>query len=158
MAYSTKADVIKITGYSAVTDFIGNDAGYTEDQVIDELIANADALVDAWVKNRYDVPFTGTVPPMIERCSKYIAALDLVAKSQTDSPEYQHIKDQADICFEWLKAVNSGAADIPGASGTKIAAIVSNKGDLKQDFTRDRRDEGGTLDNFGVSRSTGNRP
>lgn len=141
MAYCTLTDIEKQLPPEDViglTDDDGN--GVADEGIVEQAIADADALIDAYCSGRYSVPFS-TVPAMIRACSVDIAIFHLYARRRGVTEKREKRKEEA---IRFLKDVSAGkaglGADAPEASTD--AGPEASRSESERIFTRD------TLENY----------
>lgn len=102
--------------------------GVADEQVINQAIADADAVIDAYLRNRYDVPFS-TVPDIIESISAVISINNLYARRKELIPD-EH-KTRFEKAIELLEDIYRGKINI----GTDILQSELDSTTLNQDKT-----------------------
>ena len=132
MAYSTNNDLLNEYSQSELAILTGDPAGQTinEDR-IDYARSNADALIDAYLYGRFDVPFTDEIYPIIKKISVdiTIALLYEIAYSRTTVPST--ITWRKINAVKMLKDMQQGFVSIMGTTPAVNAPppIISNKGE-----------------------------
>jgi len=119
MAYCTQADLERRYGEQELIDLSdrsGNNA--VDTQVVAEAIADAEALIDSYLEQRYrsKMPFS-PVPTVLERIACSVARYNLYSNSIPEA-----VQKAYDAAVDFLKAVVSGKASLgadeqPPASG-----------------------------------------
>lgn len=113
--------------------------GVADDDVVDQAIADADAMIDAYLRSRYVVPFA-TVPSIIESISAVIAINNLFSRRrETVSPEHQMRYEKA---VELLDNIFRGMIDI-GDSPDVTEKTLLRSSDLNEGkvFSEDSLEE-----------------
>ncbi len=140
MPYSNENDLYLEVGFIELNRLSGS----PDDQVldiarVDHAVAMADAVIDGFLFGRYDVPFTGTIEPLIKKLSIDLAAANLF--------EYQYSKTGMPNTVVWrrinalrlLKDIQEGKVVLKGHSpGTNSPPpIISNKTSSDKYFSDD---------------------
>ncbi|HUU60702.1 MAG TPA: DUF1320 domain-containing protein [Phycisphaerae bacterium] len=161
-AYATRAQLEDRAHPDNVLEWADddNDGSLSDDEaaVVDEMIEDASAMIDAAVGNRYAVPFPST-PQLIEKLCCDIAVYNLAARrgfsTRAGGPTNIYI-DNYKTALETLLAINEGRQSIPGVGAQP--AIQTTPEDPEPDFSVRRRariggdvldeDLDGTLDGY----------
>lgn len=67
--------------------------GVEDDDLFDQILANAAADVDGILGQRFAVPFTGTVPPIVTRASRLLVLQKLYARRGVEFPQASALED-----------------------------------------------------------------
>lgn len=88
MPYSNKSDLLKVIDENTLAQLTDDDAGEAiDDAVIDDAIADADELIDVYLRTRYDVPLSDP-PGILKQISRNLALYNLYARRpETEMPE-----------------------------------------------------------------------
>jgi phage gp36-like protein len=130
MAYSTNDDLLNEYSESELAILTGDPTGQTinEDR-IDYARSNADALIDAYLYGRFDVPFTGEINPIIKKISVDLTVNSLyeIAYSRTTVPST--ITWRKINAVKMLKDMQQGIVSMTGSNPTVNAPppIITNK-------------------------------
>lgn len=89
MAYSTLADLKKYLDPQQTIELSDDDKdGSADTEVIDEVIAAADADIDMYLSNRYTTPFSTPVPQVVKKLSAKMAIYYLwLRRKEAEVPE-----------------------------------------------------------------------
>ena len=94
-------------------------------EIVDDAILRADNMIDAYLRGRYPVPITGTVPQEIKDISTKLAAYNLYRKNmQLTLPD--PVKDEHKQTMSMLKDIQSGKMS-PFEAAVEPTVIVTNK-------------------------------
>lgn len=112
MAYTSLTDLTDRYGARlliSLTDRATPPAGEIDTDVIDEALADTDALIDGYLANRYKLPMD-TTPPLVADIAKAVA----IYKLHVYSPD-QKIKDDHDTAMRQLEKIGEGKIKLPVA-------------------------------------------
>jgi phage gp36-like protein len=131
MAYSTQADIEKRIPKQDLEDLTDDKDLKTPDAVIiAEAIADADVLIDAYLRGRYAVPMS-PVPGFVKRLSIDLAVFYVYERRfNLSTPE--GASDRYKRAVEFLEAIAEGTAKLPAstveapAEESVATPIVSN--------------------------------
>jgi len=102
-----------------------DDVNEIDEELVDDAILRADNTIDAYLRGRYPVPVTGTVPLEIQDISTKIASYNLYRKNmQLTLPDA--IKDEYKQAISMLKDIQAGRMS-PFESSDEPTIIVTNK-------------------------------
>ncbi|MBI5325026.1 MAG: DUF1320 domain-containing protein [Ignavibacteriae bacterium] len=144
MAYSTIEDLLNEYSESELAVLTGDPTGQTinEDR-IDYACGNAEALIDAYLYGRFDVPFTGEINPIIKKISVDLTINNLyeIAYSRTTVPST--ITWRKINAVKMLKDLQSGLVSMTGSSPGVNAPppIISNKTENDEIFDDELLDQ-----------------
>lgn len=125
MAYCIQSDIEKLVPTQELAQ-ITTESGSTPDaDVVTEMIAKADAEIDAYCGSRYTVPFT-TVPDIVASLSVDMAIYHLYSR-RSIAPEVRRLK--YDDAVKFLKDVAAGRATL-GASETTAAGASQDVAEI----------------------------
>ena len=120
MAYADLNDVL--VRYRPIRTMIGSrDLNVTSVEVTSVYIAQAEAYVDAFLGNRFVVPFTGR-PPLITQITSDLAIFFLLAEKTPSVPEFMDSRRQR--ADELLKMLADGELTI--SSATPVTSAGDN--------------------------------
>jgi phage gp36-like protein len=129
MAYSTVTDLKNYLPESVLLQL--TDDSNTDDidsEKIDDCIRRADDLIDGYMRGRYTVPITGTVPVLIKDISTKLAVYFLHKRSlMLTLPD--PIKDDYDYCMQQLSNIQKGRLS-PFDVQTNPVWVVSNTSNM----------------------------
>lgn len=127
MAYSTIEDLKKIMRESEIIELTDDrNTGNVDTLVVDDAIAQADALIDSFMRGRYpaEIP-EGEVPAMISDISTKLAAYNLYGRgTMLTLPE--SIKDGYKWCTKILLKIQDGTIS-PFPAVNEPLIIKTNK-------------------------------
>lgn len=122
MAYATYDDVT--ARYRPVTTMVGTgEFDVTTAEVASVYLAQAEAYVDGYLANRYQVPLT-VASPLITQVTADLAIFHLLAEKLPQVPEF--MDKRKDRCDDILKMLSDGkmriqSATLVGSSGDSYA-------------------------------------
>lgn len=131
MAYCTLDQLTDRFGETLLIDLSHRDGDRPlapDAALFDRVIADADALIDGYLKGRYQLPIAGEVPPILTDLSQAIA----IYKAHSSVAAEKIRKDYEDA-LKTLKDIASGAARLdvagaePAASGSSGARITDRQ-------------------------------
>lgn len=147
MSYSTKADILLQLDSGTLinlTDDIGS--GNVDDNVVNQAIANADALIDSYIGSIYAVPLS-TVPTVIKNVSVDIAIYNLYSRRTDTLPDIR--KDRFTNAMKFLQDIADNKVSLAGVTVSSESILVNT---VKSDraFTIGKKSDGsvGTLDYY----------
>lgn len=110
--YCTETDILKVIKKAEYDKLTASDSGVTTAaQIRDEAIADADSLINGYLKNAVKVLPLADVPKSIKQCSVDIAIFNLHARIQYDEiPDFW--KDRYDARIAFLKDISKGIAGL----------------------------------------------
>lgn len=115
MAYATLEEVI--VGFPAISTLIGaGSLDVSSVQVQSYFIANAEAMVNAALRDRYVVPLAAPVDPVIRRATVDIVICDMVKDRLPKTPEF--IDRRCQSAMATLTKIREGKLDIGSAEPT----------------------------------------
>lgn len=136
MAYCTQDDLLKLVPEAEMAQ-LSAELGNTPDAaVVTEVIARADAEIDAYLAVRYQLPLAET-PPRVKFLSVDLALFHLYSRRSV-APEVRQQKRDEAVAF--LKLVAAGKAEIIGAAGVEVpgdAQDVTEISSATRVFSRD---------------------
>lgn len=116
MSYATKQDMIDRFGETELAQLTDRAAGTTiDDDVLDGALEDADATIDAYVGQRYDLPLAST-PRLLTT-----AACDIARYRLHEDHPPEVARDRYDQAIALLKSIARGEAALD-AGGTEPAA------------------------------------
>ena len=80
MSYCTQSDIEKLIPTLELAELTTESGSTSDATVITEAIGKADAEIDSYCKKHYTVPFTPTIPPVIEAISVDLALYHLYSR------------------------------------------------------------------------------
>jgi len=120
MAYCDQDDLLKLVPEQELAE-LTTEAGETPDaEVVNEIIAQADAEIDAYLAVRYQLPLSET-PARVKALSVDLALYHLYTRRSV-MPEVRRQKYEDAVKF--LKDVGAGRAEIIGAAGLEMSGDV----------------------------------
>lgn len=124
MAYATRAELLQETSEARLLELADDSAtGTLSDPTIqatlDDQLADATALIDSYLVQRYTVPLA-TVPTVIEAACTTIALYTLYLRRET-VPESRRTAYEDTI--RWLEAVAAGRVALPSATAAATATV-----------------------------------
>ncbi|TNF21872.1 MAG: DUF1320 domain-containing protein [Rhodobacteraceae bacterium] len=134
MAYTSLTDLTDRYGARLLISLTDRDtppAGAVDTDVIDEALADTDALIDGYLANRYKLPMDAT-PPLVADIAKAVA----IYKLHVYSPD-QKIKDDYDTALRQLREIGTGAIKLPiaGAEPEDTGGGGARMTDRERPFT-----------------------
>lgn len=129
MPYCTETDILKVIKKAEYDKLTAGDTGVTTSaQIKDEAIADADSLINGYLKNAVKVLPLVFVPKSIKACSVDITIFNLHARIQYDDiPQFW--KDRYDAKIAFLKDISKG---IVGLDQTVTADDENSNVDVNQ--------------------------
>lgn len=107
MAYVTQAELIDRFGSDELLQVADRDNDSSVDsEVTDAAIADADAMIDSYCRNRYTVPFD-PIPGEIRKVAADIARYNL-----WDDQASEEVERRYNHAVTWLKDVSAGRARV----------------------------------------------
>ena len=105
--------------------------GVIDVDVVNEALAETDALIDGYLKGRYKLPLAVT-PPLVNGLAKQIA----IYKLHTHAPD-DKIKDEYDAALKTLVQISQGVVqlDVAGAEPEGASANGVQAKDRERDMT-----------------------
>jgi phage gp36-like protein len=104
-----------------------------ETELVTPCITQAESIIDAMLCERYTVPFTGTIPPLITTIATNIAVFFL--KSNKDPRLIIDSTGAIDLNFrlamDWLTQLQKGTMNLPGIAKIDNAGISSTTEDFQ---------------------------
>ena len=121
MSYATQADLEARFGAKELLDLIPRDDGaggieVDPDRLADGL-AYADGLIESYLAARYTLPIA-PVPDLLMRLACDLARYRLHAEDPTEVVKTNH-----KLAMDWLRALGTGVATLPGVDGAPAATI-----------------------------------
>lgn len=102
-----------------------DDVNEIDEEIVDDAILRADNMIDAYLRGRYPVPITGTVPQEIKDISTRLTAYNLYRKNmQLTLPD--PVKDEQKLAMSMLKSIQSGKMS-PFEAASEPTIFVTNK-------------------------------
>ena len=137
MAYSSDTDLLKEISEAELARLTGDTSGQTIDtDRTDYARENADALIDAYLFGRYDVPFTGDIDPIIKKVSIDLTLANLYDFAYSKATVPSTITWRKINAVKLLKDIRSGdvaLVNIGIGIGTP-PAILSNNNPMKRKY------------------------
>jgi phage gp36-like protein len=135
MAYCTLAQLTDRYGLSLLIDVSHRDGARPAEPdaaLFARVIADADALIDSYLKGRYQLPIAGAVPPVLTDLSQTIALYKAHSSVAGDK-----IRKDYEDALKTLKDIGSGAArlDVAGAEPAASGASGARITDRERPFT-----------------------
>lgn len=130
MAYSIKDDILKALSLDNIIGLTDDDGlGVVDDNVVSQMIADADAVIDTYLEGHYDLPLN-PVPAMIKRLSVALAIYNLYARRpQMEIPESVKTSRQDGIRFlaqVSAKKVSLGAGQPATTTSGGVVLVTGN--------------------------------
>jgi phage gp36-like protein len=132
MPYATLADMNEMFGEPEMIRLTAPDGeldGPVVEEKVDRAIGDATDLIESYLRRRYVVPLTAPVPAAIRRACGHLARFDLAHGDQKEPTEQMRLSRKETI--DWLKALASGDAELPGAvplgGASGAGAMVSDR-------------------------------
>lgn len=137
MGYCTLAELTDRFGETLLIDLSHRDGARPaapDAALFARVIADADALIDSYLKGRYQLPIAGAVPPVLTDLSLAIS----IYKAHASVVAEKFRKDFEDA-LKTLKDIASGAArlDVAGAEPAASGASGARITDRERPFTED---------------------
>lgn len=126
MSYATQQDLIDRFGDIELKELADRDGdGIIDAAVLADALADADALIDSYIANRYDLPLATTPARLIDVASD-IARYKLYKDSPLDA-----VTDRYKDAMAFLRDVSAGKAslDVGGAEPAAAGDTVQTSGD-----------------------------
>lgn len=132
MPYCTPKDILKVIKKSEYEKLTAGDDGVTEDSEIrDNAIADADSLINGYLRGVIKSLPLAAVPASIKQCSVDIAVFNLMARIQYDEiPQFW--KDRYDARIAFLKDVSRGIVNLD-------QTVTDDQGSEDMDYTQEDR-------------------
>jgi phage gp36-like protein len=120
MPYATQADLVTRFGSTELAQLTDRVAGTTIDaSVVATALADADALIDGYLAQRYALPVS-PVPPLLLRVAADVTRFLLHGNAATDA-----VRGAYDDALRVLRDLSAGKATLPGAA---VAPAGANPG------------------------------
>ena len=149
MTYSTEADILLQIDKETLINLTDDaDSGSINDDVVNQAISDADALIDSYIGSNYTVPLT-TVPQIIKTISVDIAIYNLYSRRMDTMPDVR--KDRFKNALKYLQDIANSKISLPGGSTSPSNAVIRvNTNKMDRAFTIGKRSNGsvGTLDEY----------
>ena len=147
MSYSTKANILLQLDSDTLTNLTDDtDSGTANDDVVNQAIADADALIDSYVGSSYAVPLT-TIPAIIKNISVDIAIYNLYSRRTDTIPDIR--KDRFTNALKYLQDISNGKIALPGdAIASESIRVTTVKSDRAFTIGKDSDGSVGTLDDY----------
>lgn len=115
MAYCTISDIEKSISTEELAVLTGDPTGNTVDTVmVDYSITAANAIIDLYIGNVYEIPVESPVPILISRFSADLAVVFLYEFAYRDSQLPLTINSARKNLFYMLENIRKGKLKIPG--------------------------------------------
>lgn len=114
MAYARFSDLVTRFGETEITRLAAPDGqldGEADRTRVQLALEDASALIDSYVRGRYQVPLNPVPPEVVSACCK-LARYEL-AQGEGRTPSEQ-MKDGRTETIRWLERLSSGQVDLPG--------------------------------------------
>ncbi len=141
MSYATEAQLVERYGFAAIMALTDRDplaTGAIDSAVVDRALADTDALIDGYLRNRYDLPLLAT-PPLLTDVALSIAFYRL----HIAQPDDKVVADYRDA-RALLDRIANGAVALP--IGSAVPAVTAGSGARVTD--RDRPISADTMKGF----------
>ena len=149
MAYSTEADILLQIDKETLINLTDDvDSGSINDDVVNQAISDADALIDSYIGSNYTVPLT-MVPQIIKTISVDIAIYNLYSRRMDTMPDVR--KDRFKNALKYLQDIANSKISLPGGSTSPSNAVIRvNTNKMDRAFTIGKRSDSsvGTLDEY----------
>lgn len=117
MPYCTQAEMERRFGRDELRQLTDRDGvGQIDSEVITSAIADADALIDGYIGNRYTLPLVSK-PPLLATVSANIARYMLFEDGRAPETVAQRYRDSVGL----LKDISAGRYQLPDAGGAEPA-------------------------------------
>lgn len=138
MAYCTQTDLENRIGSQALIDLTDDTGtGSVDTTKLAEVITAACAFIDGYLRRRYAVPLTGTIPALIEELACAITIYNLYNRRQGMFGIPDEVKEQYDRAIARLIEIRNATMDLgiedPPAPPS---AATSHEGHATQYFTQ----------------------
>jgi len=139
MAYCTLDDIKKLLPEDSLIQLTDDEGtGAIDEDIINEVIAQADSEIDGYCGVRYSVPFS-PVPAVIKKFSVDIAVYNLYSRRQEEIPETRSERYKNAIKFLEMLAKDTISLGIePEPTATSNSYAETNKTTNDRIFTRDK--------------------
>lgn len=122
MSYATEVQLVERYGFSsilALTDRAAYATGTIDSTVIGRALDDADALIDGYIRNRYDLPLVA-VPPLLTDVALAVAFYKLHIAQPDDKvvADYRDARTLLDRIANGVVALPVGSAVIAATTGT----------------------------------------
>lgn len=135
MAYCTKIDILEALSEEELIGLTDDfDAGVVDDSRVTRAISDADAEIDGYCGEKYNVPFS-PAPAIIRKLSVDIAVYNLYARRQ-GAPENR--KERYDSAIRVLKDVSKGAVSLGADAPTETSEDKVSTSSEDRIFDRDK--------------------
>ena len=129
MAYTNLNKIIQTIPLVKLVQLVDDDKdGNPDSGILDGLILESDNLIDAYVGDRYVVPF-GTVPDLIESFSRRLTIYKCYERKAIQEMPEGVIRMQKDV-IDTLKLIANGVVKIPFANESAAPANAGFNGKL----------------------------
>ena len=136
--YCALADILKQIPEEVILQLTDDaNMGVVNQEVVDEAIANAGAVIDGYCSARYTIPFA-TVPAIIKPIAVDLAVYNLYARRVETMPDVREAnqKNAIKLLSDISKgAIRLGAEAVTAATSTQQSPQVTSNGRL---FSRDK--------------------
>ena len=130
MAYATTTDMIALFGEPEMillTTKTGDALDAVNTDRSDQALADASDTIDSYLRKRYAVPLTGTIPLSVARAARALARYDLaIGKDSAPSKEMRLAREEV---LGWLDGLADGRLTLDG---------LEPSGDYSGAMTQDR--------------------
>lgn len=137
MPYTTQDEIKKLIPERILIQLTDDqNTGSVITENVDEAIANADNLIDGYLRGRYNVPFT-EVPNLLEKLSTDISVYNLYSRRpESEMPET--VRDRYKDTLRFLEQIQKGLISL--GTDTEIspepAKFKTNKKETDRVFTK----------------------
>jgi phage gp36-like protein len=132
MAYAAVTDMVSRFGLNEMIRLStpdGEELTEVNAGIVNARLADASAMIDTYLRKRYQVPVAVTpIPAELNRAACIMARYDLSMGGDKEPPEQTRLANKAVI--EWLESIRDGKSVLSGAipAGSESYAQVSVRG------------------------------
>lgn len=126
-AYCTQSEIegeIQFNDLVQLTDDSNPPLGVVNDTVLKQIIANASGVIDRYVSNQYDVPFS-PVPTAVRSMAITIACYKLYRRRLVPD-EKNNFTEDYNRAIDFLEKVNSGNAILDLTTERAFSQVAAN--------------------------------
>jgi len=143
MAYCTQEDIVARIGMSELVGLADDDGdGLPDSSKVVQAIADADAVIDSFLSNRYSTPLSA--PPAVVKALSITIAIYNLAKNPPRRPT-EGQKEDYESALKALQRVHDRKQDLPGISEK---TGVDDKVNVGVTDGQERVFDRGTLEDF----------
>lgn len=129
MAYCSQSDLENAIEENILIELSDDDKdGVIDSGIVERAIADADAIVNSYLRKVFSVPLDPPIPDIVRKLSVDLSIYNLFARraAHFDTPEW--LIKKHDDSFSMLRAINRGEIDLdveppPANSAAQVASV-----------------------------------